>query len=152
QRGVAVAALLLLDSWPPPGALEPAEREAWRRGLLEVDYLAHERALVGPEDARALERLARVLDANRRAFLAYQPGWFDGEIDYLRADEAVLEAAAAFPAACRSADRGWGRHVRAVTVHPVDGDHFTLVGAPHAASLARTIHRIAQARLAFGQI
>jgi hypothetical protein len=39
-----------------------------------------------------------------------------------------------------------------VTVHPIAGDHFTLVAVENAASLADTIRRIVDTRLSFAQV
>lgn len=156
QRGLAVAALLMIDSWVPPGALATIDARAqWRRELLDLDLRGNEplesrNRIERTWGADGAARLERMMDANRSALLDYDPSWFDGEVDYLRAADG--DDAIRFPAICLSADRGWGAHVRSVTVHSIAGNHFTLMTQEHAAGLAQTIRQIVNARLAFSQV
>jgi amino acid adenylation domain-containing protein len=150
ESGVEVAATLLLDSWvadrsgPSGGVCEETARAVRR-----IDFLAQEGSAAAAEGAADLPwaRLRRVLEANVGAFLRYEPAWFDGEVDLLRAVEPFPATAGEAPASYLSRDRGWGRHVRRVVVHDVGGHHFDMVAAENAASLAKKIRAIAEARL-----
>jgi amino acid adenylation domain-containing protein len=158
RRGVVVAALLMIDSWITPGDLASADAlEEWRRALLDLDLFGQE----GSDERKGLERsagsdtvagLGRVMDANRRALLDYEPIWYDGEVDFLRAAEPLPDEGRRFPEICLSRDRGWGHHVRSMTVHPIAGDHFTLIAKENAASLADTIRQIVDTRLSFSEV
>jgi thioesterase domain-containing protein len=156
QQGVAVSALIMIDSWTPPGGLGSEDaRDEWRKTLLETDFLQQERESFlahFPDDARTFARLERVLDSNRLAFVEYEPAWFDGEVDFLRATEAFPGDDGGFPKTCLSMDRGWSRYARQVTVQPVAGDHYSVIAKENAASLANTVRRIVDARLSFSQI
>jgi thioesterase domain-containing protein len=152
QRGVDIAAILMLDTLLPPKALASAdEREAARQAILDLDVLGEEGWALAQiaEASELIARLERSLDANRRAFLEYQPDWFEAEVDYLRATEPFLNEARNFSAVYATPDRGWGKYIQKITVHEVAGHHFNLVAKENAESLAKTLRSIAGTRLTF---
>jgi thioesterase domain-containing protein len=148
ERGVEVAAVLMLDSFVPPGVLATAaERAEARKAIEETDFLGLEG--IAEDASEAATRLGHALRANRSAFLDYELIWFDGDVDYLRAVEPFPKTPVKFPAIYSSPDRGWGSHVRSVTAHDIAGNHFNLFAKENAAALADTIRGIAEARLSF---
>jgi amino acid adenylation domain-containing protein len=154
ERGVDVAGLLMLDTLLPPKVLASADvRAEARRTILGIDVLGHEGLAPSQPDETSdtIARIERQLDANRLAFLDYEPAWFDGEIDYLRAVEPFPDARK-LPDTYSLADRGWGPHVRSVAVHDIAGNHFSLVSKEYAAALADTIRNVIEARLSFSDI
>lgn len=155
EQGIDVAAILMLDTFAPPKVLasDDARAEA-RRAILEMDVLRLERDALSQLDEASdtVARLERILESNRRAFLDYEPSWFDGEIDFLRAVEPFPETGDEFPKTYSLADRGWGPQVRSVEVHDIAGNHFNLIAKENADALADTIRSIAEARLSFSVV
>jgi amino acid adenylation domain-containing protein len=150
----APAAVLLLDTWTPPMTLAERGRARLTSTLQGLDVLRRETPGVADLeiDAAILGRMAETCRRNIDAFAAYQPAPLDLEIDYLRARDTVADPDDIADALGVEPDRGWGRFVRGVAVEIVDGDHFSMVDAPHCASLAAAIRAIAGRRLAGEEI
>ena len=154
-RGVAVAALLLLDTWAPPMLLPYVDRERVLSIVQSLDLLGLEGiASADPAPGSdALDRMEAVRSRNVLAFAAYRPQIIDLDVDYLHArapspDASVelLEMMGGLP------DRGWGSFSRSITMHKVDGDHFSMVGGEHAVSLATTLRDVINSRLGYEEI
>ncbi|MCW5831409.1 MAG: amino acid adenylation domain-containing protein [Labilithrix sp.] len=152
--GVDVAALLMLDTWTPPSVLaSPDDRRGLRDTILQLDVLGFEG--FNRDDASFVDAfgvLERVLCRNRRAFLDYEPGWFDGTVDLLRAVDDFPDAGARFPDVYEAADRGWTSRIRDVVVHSIGGNHFTLLAKENAPALASAIRATIDARLSFSAV
>ncbi|MER6124301.1 amino acid adenylation domain-containing protein [Streptomyces sp. NPDC001795] len=155
RTGVDVAGVLLLDSWPPVRSLpDPVHRSRARAAFEATDVLAMEgvdAALAGTPGE--LDRLRRVTDANKNAYLGHVPEPYDGEVHLLRASqESTEEVRHGLPSSYASRDRGWGRLADTVTVHDVPGNHHTLLRGPNAAALAAVIRDIAAADTSFAEL
>ena len=154
QHGVEPNAILMLDTWVPPRVLTSAAAQAMaRRAIHEIDVLG----LEGLRSAELAEtamvaRLTEVLDANRAAFLDYDPAWFEGEVDLLRASDPIPDPAARFPDEYRRHDAGWERRISSVSVHEVPGNHFTLIAKENAGRLAATIRHVVEVRLPCAEV
>ncbi|MFH8442215.1 amino acid adenylation domain-containing protein [Streptomyces sp. NPDC018026] len=154
RRGLDVAGLLLLDSWPPAGSLPDEADRARARAMFDaVDMLETEGGGTAlAETPGELDRLRRVAAANMDAYLAFTPERYGGEAHLLRASEEPGETRRDVPAVYESPDRGWARLVDTVTVHDVPGSHHTLIRGDNARALAAVIRRIGTADTSFAEL
>jgi thioesterase domain-containing protein len=105
------------------------------RGADLAARVALELAALGcHEPATELPRRLRVFEANIRRLTRYQPGHYPGPLT-------LLESSEELPEHPRPATLGWESHAERVDHRRVPGHHFNLVFEPHAATLAREIHR-----------
>lgn len=156
-RGDDVAALVMLDTWLPPGlcATGPAASRA-RAAILAMDLLP--RGDEPGDDApaggalAAWQRMQRVADHNRLLFVDYVPAFYDGPVDFLRAAQDRAGDGFEDDDAHAAPDRGWGAHVGELSVAAVPGDHFTVLAPGNVASLAQALRGIVAARLTFSVI
>ncbi len=112
--------------------LLPLEEEAqWDYALT----LARTLNLVPPDMRREeLSRLLEVFGANARAFLHYEPSYYDGRVTLFRASESESPPTADDPTV------GWGAlSGKEVQVEQVPGNHYTLLTPPHVAYLAERL-------------
>jgi amino acid adenylation domain-containing protein len=157
-EGVDVAGVILLDSWLPrpawpmqPDGTEGLHHLARELGL-DVDEsvtlarlaaLAVERRLLPPTTAEeALRRALGVYQAHQTAFRSFRPQPSKGlRLVLLRPEQTSSLADAALLE--QDPTGGWGALVPgAVEIHPVPGDHFRMLRAPHVEALAHVLHGI----------
>ncbi|GAB4195237.1 MAG: hypothetical protein OHK0022_11810 [Roseiflexaceae bacterium] len=112
-------------------AQPPAEQAAF------VLACSKQAGVLGPEvDLAQLLRLLEVFSANTRALLAYQPrpASFPTALFSASATEAALGAGPAL---------GWEPYAGPqLTIHPIDADHYSLIGLPTVVELARQIRQL----------
>lgn len=118
------------------GSLRLALTAAEAAALAQLDEEARLRVLLArargagvlPPDAppEEMRGMYDVFRGNVRAMWSYAPGPYAGAVH--------LFTAAGVPG--RPADLGWGRWAPGVVIHPVPGDHFTLVRPPSVEVLA----------------
>lgn len=153
HRGTPPAALVLLDTWAPPGLFTSAIRDDIRSTLLRLDLMtlqAVERDLTPTEEEMAAIRQA--FDESRNAFLRYRPAPCDREVTLLRAAEPLPGSTAGFPEVYRRPDLGWGAQLPRLTASAVAGNHFTMVDPANARSLAETLQAVVTATLSYAEI
>ncbi|HEX6497455.1 MAG TPA: amino acid adenylation domain-containing protein [Micromonosporaceae bacterium] len=146
ERGEDVVATLMLDTWAPPAFMPTsAVAQAVRDTILAMDVLGLEGA--GTDGEReVVERLQRLVDRNRNAFLAYTPRFYPGAVHLLRASDPLPDPRVAFPTGYLDGDRGWSAYVGEVTTGEIHGNHHSLLDAEHAGELARIIGDAVAAR------
>lgn len=148
ERGVSPAATVLLDSWPPPATLRsPVLRDRSRDYISGLDICAVEGIDVTAADAE-LERLTRVADRNRAAYLDYRPDRFDGRVHLLRATEGPSATAGFAPGDWTN----WRSVVGDLVGHEIAGSHFSLLADEHADALAATVRGLVDADTSFAEI
>ncbi|MEU4569773.1 amino acid adenylation domain-containing protein [Micromonospora sp. NPDC023956] len=150
ERGVDVAATVLLDTAPPPAAVaSPVARERVRRSIAELDVFAAEG--IDASDVGDLsgefDRLRRAVEANRRAYLAYEPAPLDEPVHLLRARDGDGDRRELLPAGDH-----WGDLLPGLVTEQVPGSHFSLLRGAHAGPLAVTVARIVTAGMTFEEI
>jgi amino acid adenylation domain-containing protein len=145
HRGIDVGPVVMLDSWPPPKALvAPAAQAQARTAILGMDVLALEGVDLSAlaEAGDEVERLHRVIDRNRHAYLDYEPTWFDGPVYLLRAAEDSSGPRTRIPGDHSAADHGWGEFIGHVVTQDIPGNHFSLLARENAPILASTLRDI----------
>ena len=85
------------------------------------------------------ERQREVLRIAYQAVSKYQPGYFAGELNLLRAKTQPLLRGAAF-------DYGWSSFTRRLNVHLFNGDHESILETPNVQELARKLNDLLEAR------
>ncbi len=93
----------------------------WVEKFAEPDNARGSAGIALPDD------VSRVQDAGKRAFAAYRPGFYEGEIKLLKA---TTNTSVYFDAASL-----WGPLARKISVYPVPGNHKDLIktSAPQVA-------------------
>jgi thioesterase domain-containing protein/acyl carrier protein len=91
-------------------------------------------------------RLVAVMKANLEAMVRYRPGVVDVDLHLFRARDALDGVLAEQFTVSDAPDVGWGAHTRgAVHVHPVPGNHFSMMGEPHVRALAAALAAVLDA-------
>jgi len=151
-RGVELAGVGLLDTWPPPAVhTDPADRADSRAAVLDMDVIAAEGldTALGERAADELERLRTAIEHNRTAFVNYVPPRFDGVVHLLRAAQRQDDT---FARLHSTVDYGWGRLIDEVVPIEVPGSHYSLLREENASSLADAIRTMATAGMSYGEI
>lgn len=154
RRGEPLPVTILLDTWAPPSLMSSADAAAQvRRGIEATDVLAMEgfdvAELLGADEFATLRR---TIDRNTTAFLDYQPAAFAGPVDLLAADDPPPGLVINEVPDYLNERRGWDGVIADVTVHPVRGDHRSMLAEENADALAAMISRLVEERLAFDEI
>ncbi len=160
--GEPVALLAMIDSYPPeafeaeadgPAAAHllardlgrtfgreievPASTLEGRTAAEQLDAVIEQARAQGvlPRDldAEHMRRLAQMFVNNRRASARYRPGAFDGSIVHFAATESLADG---------GPDTGWERLAAGgVKVHPIPGDHYSILQHDDLASGLGTLLR-----------
>lgn len=148
QRGVDVAATVMLDTWVPPALFEIDEERATQcRAIEDVDM--EPAGYAEPIAGGALTaQMSRVAERNRLAMRDYRPVPFAGQVYYLRATE-QLSVTTTRPVGDGST---WERAISDLIMRDIPGNHFTLFAAEHAQDLAKTLTAIAEDALSNNEI
>jgi thioesterase domain-containing protein len=86
-------------------------------------------------DRDRLESLLAVVDANRRAMIAYRPGIYRGAVTYLRSGERA-------EGKLQRPDSAWQPLVEGgLTVEKIPGTHLSMHMPPHVVDLAAALRR-----------
>ncbi|RYZ38307.1 MAG: non-ribosomal peptide synthetase, partial [Myxococcaceae bacterium] len=119
-----------------PEAGDPASKDALLARLLDE---AKKAGAVTPDvELKDFRVLMRVFELNRQATRQYTPVPHAGDITVFRASRSVDPAPL-------GRDRGWGA-LGSVTLFELEGDHYSLLRAPHVTALAEQLReRIAKA-------
>jgi amino acid adenylation domain-containing protein len=152
ERGIEVAAVAMLDTWPPPTThADPERRARSRAAVLGLDVIAAEGldVALGDRAAGELNRLRATIERNRTAFLDYTPAPFHGLVHLLRAAE---QADKAFAALHPSEDYGWGELISEVVACELPGSHFSLLRKENARHLAVAIRAAFDSGTAYGEL
>jgi len=148
QRGVDVAATVMLDTWVPPALFEVDEERAMqRRAIEDLDMAPAGYAEPIARGALAAQ-MSRVTERNRLAMRDYWPVPFAGQVYYLRASE-QLALTTTRPVGDGSK---WGRAITDLIMRDIPGNHYTLLAAEHVQDLAETLTAIAEDALCHGEI
>ncbi|HZI10167.1 MAG TPA: amino acid adenylation domain-containing protein [Myxococcus sp.] len=157
-EGTHVEGVILLDSWLPRPMMTPRQdgAEGLRHlarelglepgedaTLTRLAALAVERRLLPPSTAEEdLRRALEVHQAHQAAFHAFQPQPSKGlRLVLLRPEEAANPVDAALLE--QDPTGGWGALVTGpVELHPVPGDHFRMLRAPHVEVLAQVLRAV----------
>ena len=119
----------------PPGALGDAAGAASPATLERVFRAMRSAGLLPPQEGvEVLERLFTVYEAHLDAVAAWQPRPWDGRV--------VLLTAADVHAGISVDVERWRRWAGSVDVHPVPGDHFTILQGDSARTVAEHLERI----------
>ncbi len=165
QRGEEVALLVIIDA---QGREDAPRQEGEEARALEVfqfaDHLSHlsglhpeAAGLLGRMDQQELRALLEgtpgvgeelperplaelralwaVFSHNLRISREYVPGPYSGSLVLLRAEEAAKVEG-------RREDLGWETLAARVEVHPVPGNHFSLIAPPHVGHLANRLREL----------
>ncbi|HSR68612.1 MAG TPA: amino acid adenylation domain-containing protein [Acidobacteriota bacterium] len=155
QRKREVAAVLMLDTWLPPGALaSPSAQVRARTAIRQMDVLGLEGFISSElqEGSGEIERLSSALELNRDAFLSYQPRPFEGEVFLLRAAEPFPDPSIEIPQEYSRDGYEWGEWVGKLVTREIPGNHFTLMAKDNAQALAATIRDLLDARVAYTEL
>ncbi|MEE1739744.1 amino acid adenylation domain-containing protein [Streptomyces sp. BE147] len=131
RRGRAPLATVLIDSWYGDGPEDTAgDTPEEAVGTLRRHGLVPEGL---PSETEA--GMLRVLAGTLKAFSDYRPTRSELVVDLVRAT--ADEAENPYPRQVReSADRGIGAFAKAVRVHDIDADHYSVMSADHVSTLA----------------
>jgi len=120
-------------AWDDLAALPPAERVLRLVGSGEASEVARPLAA----------RLVAVMKANLEAMVRYRPGVVDADLHLFRAREQLDGVLTGQFTVSDAPDLGWGAHSGgAVHVHPVAGNHFSMMGEPHVRALAAAVSSV----------
>ena len=128
--------------------LEPIELRGLSRDAMLARVLERLRAaqLVGGEiDLPWMRRYLAGYASRQAAAIAYRPRLYPGEIDLFR----VSREPAAPGTPRRPVDDpalGWGELAQEIRIHPVPGDHETMVREPHVRQLAAALRSCMEGR------
>jgi thioesterase domain-containing protein len=130
--------VVLLDTWCPPGLIDPGIRDAVHAGLRVVDLgvPAEELAMLTVADLRDLQG---TFGRNRDAFVRYRPEPFDFPAVLLAATDPYPSPQVTFPPGYLDGDRGFGRILSTVTTRELAGNHISVLSPERAEALAETI-------------